>query len=63
MPSSLKVIISADWDNSFIINLYKGKGDATDRGNCRGLNMTEYCLKVIERVLDKVLRDIATRGA
>ena len=45
---------------SFIINLYKGKGDATDRGNYRGLKMTEHCLKVIERVIDKMLREIAT---
>ena len=27
-----------DWDLSYIINLYKGKGNALERGNYRGLN-------------------------
>ena len=26
-------IIRSDWENSFIINIYKGKGDALIRGN------------------------------
>ena len=30
-----------DWDISFIIILYKGKGDATDRGNYRDLKITD----------------------
>ena len=28
--------ITEDWKDSFIINCYQGKGDATDRGNYRG---------------------------
>ena len=31
----------SDWEESFIKNLYKGKGDALDRGNYRGLKMTD----------------------
>ena len=27
---------ATDWQDSIIINCYKGKGDATDRGNYRG---------------------------
>ena len=33
--------IPTDWEESIILNLYKGKGDALDRGNYRGLKLTE----------------------
>ena len=31
--------IPTDWQESFIVNLYKGKGDALSRGNYRGLKL------------------------
>ena len=49
--------IPDDWTESFIINLYKGKDDALERGNYRGLKLTEHCMKVLERVVDKLIRD------
>ena len=49
--------IPADWNLSFIINCYKGKGDALERGNYRGLKLLEQVLKVIERVLEGVIRE------
>ena len=33
--------VPTDWEQSFIVCLYKGKDDALDRGNNRGLNLTE----------------------
>ena len=33
--------IPTDWHESFIINLYKGKGNALNRGNYRGLKLIE----------------------
>ena len=33
--------IPTDWEQSFIVCLYKGKGDALDRGNHRGLKLTK----------------------
>ena len=45
--------IPEDCKDSVIINCYKGKGDATDRGNYRGLKLLEYVTKVLERVLEK----------
>ena len=30
--------IPTDWEESIILNLYEGKGDALDRGNYRGLS-------------------------
>ena len=50
--------IPEDWELSFILNLYKGKGDALDRGNYRGLKLTEHVLKVLERIVDTVIREI-----
>ena len=49
--------IPSDWEDSFIINLYKGKGDALERGNYRGLKLLEQVMKVIERVLEKIIRE------
>ena len=40
--------IPADWEESFIICLFKGKGDALLRGNYRGLKLTEQVMKVLE---------------
>ena len=36
--------IPTDWQESFIVNLYKGKGDALNRGNYRGLKLIEQVM-------------------
>jgi hypothetical protein len=41
-----------DWEESCIINLYKGKSDAFDRGIYRGLKLTAQAMKLMECVLD-----------
>ena len=33
--------IPSGWENSFIVNIYKGKDDALIRGNYRGLKLLE----------------------
>ena len=40
--------VPSDWEQSFIVCLYKGKGDALERGNYRGLELTEQVMKVLE---------------
>ena len=45
-------VIPKEWEESIILNLYKGKGDALDRGNYRGLKLTEQVMKVLEGVLE-----------
>ena len=47
-----------EWNDSIIISLYKGKGEALDRGNYRGLKLTEHILKVIEQVIEDLIRNI-----
>ena len=49
--------IPSDWEHSFIINIYKGKGDALERGNYRGLKLLDHVMKGIERVIEKVIRE------
>ena len=48
--------IPTDWQESFIVNLYKGKGDALNRGNYRGLKLIEQVMKVLERVVEGFVR-------
>ena len=48
--------IPIDWQESFIVNLYKGKDDALNRGNYRGLKLIEQVMKVLERVVEGLIR-------
>ena len=50
--------IPEDWEMSFILNLFKGKGDALDRGNYRGLKLTEHVMKVMESIVDGLIREM-----
>ena len=43
-------MVPANLEQSFSVCLYKEKGDALDRGNYRGLELTEQAMKVIERI-------------
>ena len=48
--------IPLDWQESYIVSLYKGRGDALDRGNNRGPKVIEHVLKVLERVVESLIR-------
>ena len=50
-------VIPQDWQSSVIVNCFKGKGDALERGNYRGLKLVDQVMKVIERVIVKLLRE------
>ena len=47
--------IPTDWQESFV-NVYKGKGDALNRGNYRGLKLIDQVMKVLERVVEGLIR-------
>ena len=38
-------------------NFCQGKGEAFDRGNYRGLMLTDQVMKLVERTLDFYIRD------
>ena len=44
--------VPSDWEQSFIVCLFKGKRDALERGNYRGLKLTEQVMKILERIVD-----------
>ena len=43
--------VPSHWEQSFIVCLYKGKGDTLERGNYHGLKLTEQVMKVLERIV------------
>ena len=49
--------IPADWSDSIIASSFKGQGDALDRNNYRTLEFTGHVLKVIERVVENIIRE------
>ena len=60
MIRDLAVAIIRDWEQSFIVCLYKGKGDALERGNYRGLKLTEQVKKILERIVDGLIRQLVS---
>ena len=50
-------VVPTDWHLSFIVNLFKGKGDALLRGNYRGLKLQEHAMKVMEHILNAIIRE------
>jgi hypothetical protein len=45
-----------DWSTSWIVSVYKGKGDAMDCGSYRGIKLLEHAMKVFERVIETRIR-------
>ena len=52
--------VPTDWEQNFIVCLYKGKGDALDRGNYRGLKLRKQVMKILERIVDGLLRQVVS---
>ena len=45
-----------DWNRSYMINVYKGKGDALNCGTYGGIKLLERARKLFERVMEAGLR-------
>ena len=50
--------IPEDWCKSWMVNVYKGKGDALECGSYRGIRLLEHALKILERVVEVRVRRI-----
>jgi hypothetical protein len=48
--------IPDDWKKSWMVNVYKGKGDALECGSYRGIKLLDHVMKVLERVIEKKVR-------
>ena len=49
--------VPSDWEQSFIVCIYK-----VDRGNYCGLKMTDQVMKVIERIVYGLIRQLVSTG-
>ena len=47
--------IPIDWQESYIVNLYKDKGDALNSDNYRGLKLTEQMMEALECVVEGLI--------
>ena len=52
--------VPSGWEQSFIVCLYKGKRDVLERGNYHGLKLTEQVMKVLERIVDGLIRQLVS---
>ena len=50
--------VPSDWEQSFVVCLYKGKRDALERGNYHG--RTEQVMKILERIVDCLIRQLVS---
>ena len=53
-------MVPSDWEQNFIVCLYKGKGDALERGNYWGLKLTEQVMKILEKIVDSLIRQLVS---
>ena len=49
--------IPRDWELSTLIPIYKGKGDSLECGSYRAIKLLEHGMKVLERLLERKLRE------
>ena len=52
--------LPSDWEQSFTVCFYKGKGDALERGIYCGVKLTEQVMKVLERIVDGLIRQVVS---
>ena len=52
--------VPSDWEQRYIVCLYKGKGDTLERGNYPSLKLTEQVMKVLERIVDGLIRQFVS---
>ena len=50
--------IPEDWRKSWMVNVYKGKGDAMECSSYRGIKLLEHVMKIMERVIEGRVRKI-----
>ena len=48
--------IPAEWEHSSVGNCYTGKRDFLEKRNFRGLKLTDQILKIVQRIVDKLIR-------
>ena len=44
-----------DWHLSYMISLFKGKGDALSCGNYRAIKLQEHVMKILEHIFSTII--------
>ena len=52
--------IPSDWTKSWLVTVYKGKGDALECGSYREIKLLDQVMKVFERVIEARSRNRVT---
>ena len=52
--------VPSDLEQTFIVCLFKGKGNTLDRGNYRGLKLAEQAMKILETIVDGLIRQVVS---
>ena len=52
--------VPSDWEQSTSVCLYKGIGAALDTGNYCGFKLTEQVMKILERIVDVLIRPLVS---
>ena len=47
-----------EWKTSAVVPIFKGKGDVMDCGAYRGVKLLEHAMKIVERELEKRIREL-----
>ena len=47
-----------EWKTSVVVPIFKGKGNVMDRGAYREVKLLEHAMKIVERVLEKRIREL-----
>ena len=55
-PIVVEGAIPAEWELSSVGNCYAGKRDFLEKRNFRGLKLTDQILKIVQRIVDKLIR-------
>ena len=48
--------IPSEWENSFFITCFRGKGDVMECDNYRGLNLLDLVMKVMKHILGNIIQ-------
>ena len=47
-----------EWQTSVLVPIFKGKGDVRNCNTYRGVKLLEHAMKIVERVLDRIIREL-----
>ena len=47
-----------EWQTSVLVPIFKGKGDVKSRNTYRGVKLLEHAMKIVERVLERRIREL-----